>query len=421
MTGANSKSTNRWLVVILFVATVLRVGCAFWIESRLEESGRRFFIEGDAEGYWELGQRIARWDDYAVHEPPRYVHRMPGFPTILAISNLVFPDNMFAARLLLSLLGVVVCWLVFKLGSQLDSPQTGLIAAAICAVSPMLVGFSPLILSETAFATSLVVSLLAVKRLIDVIHTGTRVKDRRKILFQTILVGTLIGLGVYIKPSWILIAPCFVAFICLAFRYSKRSIVSGIVIILSLFVVLLPWGVRNFTVSDHFTLTTFWMGPSLYDGLQPGATGASDMRFYDKEQLPARFSEYEVDRIYRDRAVQLAFNDPLRVVRLAGSKFLRFWNLWPNADQFQSGWIRLGMGLFYVPTFLLCLIGIWEWRHRFWPLAICLGPVLYFTGLHLIFVSSLRYRLPAEYPLMILVAVGLQAILSKFTEEKTAV
>ena len=39
--------------------------------------------------------------------------------------------------------------------------------------------------------------------------------------------------------------------------------------------------------------------------------------------------------------------------------------------------------------------------------SLTLGPILYFSLIHMIFVSSLRYRLPAEYPLCVLSAVGL--------------
>ena len=47
-------------------------------------------------------------------------------------------------------------------------------------------------------------------------------------------------------------------------------------------------------------------------------------------------------------------------------------------------------------------------------LLLTVGPVVYFTVVHSVFVGSLRYRLPAEYPLLILSAAGLIAARDKF-------
>ena len=44
-------------------------------------------------------------------------------------------------------------------------------------------------------------------------------------------------------------------------------------------------------------------------------------------------------------------------------------------------------------------------------LAMTAGPILYFAALHLVFVSSVRYRLPGEYPMLILSAVGWEVLL----------
>ena len=405
--------SSRWSVVILIVAMGLRVGFVIFMESKLKSSGQEFLISGDAEGYWELGRRIAYGEDYAVHDPPRYVHRMPGFPALLAMSITLFGESHFAARLFLSLLGLFACWLVYKLGVQLDSRRTGLIAAALAAVSPTFVGFSGVVLSETAFSVALLLAVLASARLISTLQTIENQSQLWRPIGDACLVGTMLALGVYMKPSWILAGPILAALIGLGIRPVKRSFIPAVCIVAAMYFCLFPWGLRNAQVSGHFTFTTFWMGPSLYDGLQPGATGGSDMAFFDRDQLPQSLSEYEVDQEYRQRAKQLALEDPARVIRLAVAKFLRFWNLWPNADQFQNRWICIGMTAFYMPVFGLVLVGVMAWRKRIWSLVICAGPIIYFTGIHLIFVSSLRYRLPAEYPLLVLAAAGLQLVFAK--------
>lgn len=411
----NSKSARWWLIAILAIATISRIASVIWIEGKLKASGREFLISGDAEGYWELGRRLAYGEDYAVHDPPRYVHRMPGLPALLAVSITLFGESKFASRLFLSMLGVLACWLVYLLGKRLDSQKTGLIAAAIAAIAPTLIVFSGVVLSETPFTVALLLSLLVGCRLFDLLTQHSDSASTGKIIQEACLVGALIGLGVYMKPSWILAGPLLALLIAIGFHPFTRSLFAAICLVAAMIAVLLPWGVRNAVISGHFTLTTFWMGPSLYDGVQPGATGASDMTFFDRDQLPLHMSEFAVDREYRQRAKQLALDDPGRMSRLAGAKFLRFWNLVPNADQFQNRWIYLGMSVFYLPILTFSLVGGFAWQRRFWSLVICVGPVIYFTGIHLIFVSSLRYRLPAEYPLFILTAVGIQAVVTKIS------
>ena len=48
--------------------------------------------------------------------------------------------------------------------------------------------------------------------------------------------------------------------------------------------------------------------------------------------------------------------------------------------------------------------GAWKWRRAGWPLLLCLLPAVYYTGLHMVFVSSIRYRQPAMMVWLILAA-----------------
>jgi len=462
--------TRRLLLTILLVALGLRILAACGLQSLLDHRWHRdFLIAGDAEGYWMLAQRISAGEDYSIYTPPRYALRMPGFPALLAIPVTFFGPKLFAARLFLAFVGTLGCWLVFRLGRDLFNVRVGLMAAVLAAISPVLVVFSETILSETAFAVTMLWSLLAGHHLycclnperlnltsetashpsdIDSLLSGSPLSDSSppanvathvsttgghdwrsrfhpggRAGFQALHTGLAIAAGVMMRPSWILAAPIVAALLTLLSKPRPRAALAGGIVILAMVLALLPWGLRNQRVTGHFTFTTFWMGPSLYDGLNPVATGDSNMEFYDRDRLMLTMDEYEVDQHYRQAARQFVIDHPQRTAQLALTKAARYWSPWPNADQFSQWWAKLIVGLFFVPVLLLSVWGAIclfmraqtqvgshrdeSIRRANWSLAILAGPIFYFALIHMVFVSSLRYRLPAEYSLLVLAAFGL--------------
>lgn len=144
----------------------------------------------------------------------------------------------------------------------------------------------------------------------------------------------------------------------------------------------------------------------MYDGLSPTATGESDMRFFDRDNLMAEKTEWDVDQHYKDAAWQFVKANPGRAVELTLIKLWRYWKPWPNAAQFGGAGPALLVAVFFVPVFVLAIRGFWLTRARPWAWLLTLGPILYFAAIHAVFVGSLRYRLPAEYPLCVLAAAG---------------
>lgn len=365
---------------------------------------RQFLIEGDANGYWELARHLAAGEDFAIHTPPRYALRMPGFPAVLAGSILMFGESLFAARLVLALIGTLGVYLVYVLGRDIADARTGLWAAGWTAVSPALVGFTPVVLGETCFAVAMTGCLIAGNRLKKLIDSGA---SRTRIASTALLTGVLIAVAVAMRPSWILAGPIFAGLLVSAAQRKRIASIAAVIVVSALVLTLLPWGIRNRQVTGHFTLTTFWMGPSLYDGLNPRATGDSDMRFFDEEQLSLTMSEYEVDREYRRRAWEFVRNYPSKTAQLALAKLVRYWKPWPNAAQFDRPILKVLVSAGFIPLMVLAVWGGWQLRAQLWSVAILAGPICYFALIHMVFVSSLRYRLPAEYPLAVLSAYGL--------------
>ncbi|MEZ6058147.1 MAG: glycosyltransferase family 39 protein [Planctomycetaceae bacterium] len=418
------RNCRRWLMVVLGLALALRVGAACGLQWMLDTRfQRQFLIEGDSNGYWELGQKLAQGEDYAIYTPPRRILRMPGFPLILAMSQALFGDEKLPARLLLALVGTTACWGVWRLGRELCDDKIGLMAAALAAVSPALVGFTPVILSETPFAATMTFSLIAGSnllkrhRLLSTKNSETHTNDGAggggevcsATAGKSLVVGLLIALAVYFRPSWLLAGIAFGGILLLSSRSPRRALRDTLLIHLGLLLGLLPWTVRNYQVSGRVVLTSLWMGPSLYDGWNPDATGDSDMRFFDRDDVLGQgMSEYDMNQHYSKLAFDFARNHPGRVVELAALKSWRYWKPWPNAAQFEGALPAIVLSTFYLPMLLLAIHGGWLMRRELWKVLIAAGPIVYFAALHAVFVSSLRYRLPAEYPMLVLSAVSLR-------------
>ena len=94
------------------------------------------------------------------------------------------------------------------------------------------------------------------------------------------------------------------------------------------------------------------------------------------------------------------------MVKLAIIKLGRYWSPWPNAEGFRSPLLAVAGAAVEIPVFGLILLGAWDRRRdcRVW--ALLAGPLLYFCAIHLVFASSMRYRIPGEMPALGLAAMG---------------
>jgi hypothetical protein len=101
---------------------------------------------------------------------------------------------------------------------------------------------------------------------------------------------------------------------------------------------------------------------------------------------------------------------PGRAVQLAGIKFLRMWNVVPNASEFGSWKFRLLYAVTYTPLLICCLLGMWKFRDRGFAVWLLFLPAAYFTLLHMVFVASIRYQQPAMLALLIVGAGWLGAL-----------
>jgi len=401
------NSCWRWICGLLLLAAILRIMAAIAIEHHVRQAGRQFLVEGDANGYWQLGQAIAAGADYSIHSPPRRILRTPGYPLLLAASIRVFGPSVLAASLLQAAVGTLVCLQVCLLTRRLAGTAPAIAALAIAAVSPLQIASCVQILSEGWFTCCVLASLLAVEPLLRSARNAVFSSSLR----QALMAGLAAGCGILVRPGWILWPALASGMLILLHQgpVRRRLLLAG-TLCLGSWLVLLPWAIRNFQVSGLWVHTSLWSGPSLYDGLNPQATGASDMRFLDAESLYSRFSEAEVNDQYKRRALDFVLQNPVRTAELALCKAARFLSPTLSATGLANPAFNASLLIWYLLLVFLMIQGLLSNRLTRTARMLLFLPFLQFLLVHMVFVGSVRYRLPVEMPLAAVAACGMVRI-----------
>jgi 4-amino-4-deoxy-L-arabinose transferase-like glycosyltransferase len=407
------------LATILVVALGLRIGAGVWWQGRLP-AGKAFGF-GDSEGYWELARTIARGEPYAYGG--MRVFRTPGYPAVLAPLFLLSDEPpVLWGRVLSAILTTCAVSGVAWLALTLFNARTALFAAAITALYPEAIAAGAFVLSEAPFTPLMVLNLVLWAKAWEkhckphAPREASISRSEMPTMGWSLAAGIAAGLATLMRPSWLLFVPFAGAIGLFAVTDRKRHLLITSMMLAGLCVTLLPWWIRNYRVAGRFVPTSLQVGASLYDGISPLATGASDMQFvswfvHEQRSADARATspptglfEDRLDARMRSAAINYARANPRRVVQLAARKFLRMWSFVPNANEFQSLRLRLVLAATYTPLLILAGMGIWRFARRGWPYLLLCLPAVYFTLLHVIFVSSIRYRQPALLPLIVLAA-----------------
>lgn len=400
------------------VALVVRLSAVAWWQARHGEQ----FVFGDSYSYWALGQAIAAGEPYQYGTPDARVFRTPGYPLVLAaVFRIGGADvSAFWARAVGAVLGTAAVGLTYLLARRLFDPRVGIVAAALASVYPGAVAMSIFVLAEAAFCPLLIAQLIAWVASHQSTASGSR-------LGWSAVAGALAALATLVRPSWLLFTPLAIAVSWAIGPNRWQRAGQGAWMLAAMLVVMSPWWVRNWHVTGHFVPTTLQAGASLYDGLNPVADGSSDMafvgRFIAEERREDAWAtepfEYRLDRRMRRAALDWAADHPAEVWRLAAVKFGRMWNLWPNDPEFRGAGLQTVVAISYVPIMLAGLYGVWRFALWRWPVALCWLPAAYLTLLHVIFVSSIRYREPAMFGMLVLAAAAITTA-ARHRGEKTA-
>jgi hypothetical protein len=346
----------------------------------------------DERWYWAMAESL-RHGDGLVGEFGHRAERMPLYPAFLSMFA-GMEHGIVAARAAQWALSALAAAVTYLLARPLC--RMPWLAGLAVACDPALVGSASLLLTETLFVTALVVLWWLA---LPLRHSAADTIGRWA------AIGVAACLCVHLRESALLFVAALLAF-PLVTRRDRRSVFGVAGVALMVFLSLVPWAYRNQRVLGQWVWLTTRGGISLYDGVRVGATGASDLADVKNAPEVADLSEVDWNRHFVQASRRAILDDPVRVLKLAPVKIARTWRPVLNAAEHQSAFTRVVFAAWYVPLYLLALVGLWAGRRKWDVVAALILPAVSVTLLHAVFVGSVRYRLGALPTLAVLAAIG---------------
>jgi 4-amino-4-deoxy-L-arabinose transferase-like glycosyltransferase len=181
-----------------------------------------------------------------------YFEKSPLKYWLIALSYKIFGVHDWAARLPISLSAVILCWLVFRIGTWAFSARAGMYSGLAMATCVGMFLFTRVQIPEAALATTIALAMWAFLRALDEL-------ERRPALWAAIMAAS-IGTGLLLKGLIAALFPIGAALLYLGFtrQLASRDVwrrlhpFRGIVIAL---VIAAPWHVLA-TIRNPLTSTS---------------------------------------------------------------------------------------------------------------------------------------------------------------------
>ncbi|MBN1886771.1 MAG: glycosyltransferase family 39 protein [Thermoflexales bacterium] len=384
------------LVVLLALAIRSVYACvAAWLDPFLIADP----LHGDAGSYDLIARNLLAGHGFGYSSGVLTTFWPPLYPAWLAGLYSILGYNLLAARLAQAFWGAVAAGAVFEASRRLLGEDVGGLAGLGMALYPYQVYFGAWLIAEAMYMALLVLVVLAVIML-----------QERCTWVGFAGLGGLLGLGILAKPATLMLVPFLVLWIVLSFPFRPllERLGYGLIVLLVLGGVVLPWTVRNWAVFRSFVLVSTNGGYTFYGANNAQAFGGH------REGFPPHLqglAEPEADKEYYRLGMEWIRQHPADFARLAGRKLARLVSPLSVASYEQDyplpyAWLVKGV---YWAFLLLALGGaalsLPRWRELFVFYAL-IGRVLAGT---IIFYGDVRYTLPMAPALLVFASIALMA------------
>lgn len=370
---------------------------------------------GDAEAYLASARAIVQGQAYPRESPVGdRLFRAPGYPLLIAFTWLFAPYSIAAIKLVQAVLFGLLCACIYAIAFRvLRDQRVACISGLLVALNPLLLVMATDVQTEIPHATLVAAAVFFLLLSAD---------ERRS--HWAALAGLCLGWGSLFRPSTLpvglgLLVGYLGMMICLVRKRWVALRLTGVALVAMLGVVL-PWTVSNYQATGGLILITdadgfaFWLGNhplnlALYQG---HLTSAEHSLILSQVEAPrmielgggsawySALSLPERSAFWRELGLRYVTEDPLRSIQLWLYKAWGYWQPWLQPFGY-SRWIVVSSGLVMVTLYALAVPGaVMLWRKQSGrPLvAMVLFLAVASTAVHVLTLSSVRYRLPFVDP-----------------------
>jgi 4-amino-4-deoxy-L-arabinose transferase-like glycosyltransferase len=336
----------------------------------------------------------------------------PLYPAYVALVHLLGWSSYEAQRAASCLLGAAMVGVVGLVGREVNGERTGLIAAGLAAVYPMLVVLDGSGRSESLYVLLLALILLLAYRLARTPRWPTAAA-----------LGAVTGLAALTRSESIAYLFLIAAPAVWMARPGRRDRLRLLGVVLAAFaIVIAPWQVRNLTTFERPVALSTNEGGLLAGGncgLAYYGVGIGTWPCFPSLGPTLERDESEVSWRLRREAFDYMGEHLDRLPLVMGVRVLRTWELWDTRDQasieiniserhlraHQAGVLAL---------FLLIPLAVWgavRLRRMGKPLSLLLAPIVLVTVLSALTYGTSRFRAAADVSLVLLGAVAIERTL----------
>lgn len=446
-----TMSVKKWLIGILVIATLLRIGAAFYQGNTVMPLPGIY----DQTSYHGLALRVAagygfdfaedHWPATRGGEPTAHWSYL--YTLYLATVYKILGVQPLIARLIQAVLaGLLQTWLIWRIGRHLFGATVGIIAAGLSAVYLYFVYYAGGLLTETFYIIGILWTFDVTFRLI----TRTKQEAVPAVSWRLWLeLGLAIGVTVLLRQIFLLFVPFLFLWLWWTLPVPSQTVsnktqlqklirwpvIKGLLGTTVVIVLLIaPWTFRNYRAFGTFVpLNTnagfafFWGNHPIYGTTFVGLLPADGPSYGDliPDELRS-LNEAELDQALLKRGIGFITADPVRYFWLSVSRSREYFMFWPSSESgLVSNIARVGSFGLFLP---FMLYGLWLSAKYVWQpqdnyqrseiILLYLFMVTY-TGIHLLTWALIRYRLPVDAILLLFAALAIEQLINRFFLPRT--